>query len=90
MSTFPRRGLLQDLCRPSRTPRQSFQMTTPDSRTALSYAIRVPRGVIAVVCRQNLPLLLATWKVGPALACATPWSSSRRRRRRARRPCWAR
>src|SRR6266853_3959381 len=48
---------------------ESFQMTTPDGRTALSYAVRVPRGVIAVVCPWNLPLLLMTWKVAPALAC---------------------
>ena len=48
---------------------ESFTMTTPDGRTALSYAVRVPRGVIAVVCPWNLPLLLMTWKVGPALAC---------------------
>ncbi|MGE0136164.1 MAG: aldehyde dehydrogenase family protein, partial [Dehalococcoidia bacterium] len=48
---------------------ESFEMHTPDDRTALSYALRVPRGVIAVVCPWNLPLLLMTWKVGPALAC---------------------
>jgi aminomuconate-semialdehyde/2-hydroxymuconate-6-semialdehyde dehydrogenase len=50
-------------------PTESFQMATPDGETALSYAVRVPRGVIAVVCPWNLPLLLMTWKVGPALAC---------------------
>uniref|UniRef100_UPI0033425C75 2-hydroxymuconic semialdehyde dehydrogenase n=1 Tax=Castellaniella defragrans TaxID=75697 RepID=UPI0033425C75 len=48
---------------------ESFRMTTPDGKTALSYGVRVPRGVIAVVCPWNLPLLLMTWKVGPALAC---------------------
>ena len=48
---------------------ESFNMTTPDGRTALSYGVRVPRGVIAVICPWNLPLLLMTWKVGPALAC---------------------
>ena len=48
---------------------ESFNMRTPDGRTALSYGVRVPRGVIAVVCPWNLPLLLMTWKVGPALAC---------------------
>ncbi|MDM0036889.1 2-hydroxymuconic semialdehyde dehydrogenase [Variovorax sp. J22P271] len=48
---------------------ESFRMTTPDGKDALSYAVRVPRGVIAVVCPWNLPLLLMTWKVGPALAC---------------------
>jgi aminomuconate-semialdehyde/2-hydroxymuconate-6-semialdehyde dehydrogenase len=48
---------------------ESFEMQTPDGRMALSYALRVPRGVIAVVCPWNLPFLLMTWKVGPALAC---------------------
>jgi len=48
---------------------ESFEMTTPDGKTALSYGVRVPRGVIAVICPWNLPLLLMTWKAGPALAC---------------------
>lgn len=48
---------------------ESFEMRTPDGRMARSYGVRVPRGVIAVVCPWNLPLLLMTWKVGPALAC---------------------
>src|SRR5262245_47759798 len=48
---------------------ESFEMTTPDGKTARSYTVRSPRGVIAVVCPWNLPLLLMTWKVGPALAC---------------------
>jgi aminomuconate-semialdehyde/2-hydroxymuconate-6-semialdehyde dehydrogenase len=46
-----------------------FQMPTPDGAGALNYAVRVPKGVVAVVCPWNLPLLLMTWKVGPALAC---------------------
>jgi aminomuconate-semialdehyde/2-hydroxymuconate-6-semialdehyde dehydrogenase len=46
-----------------------FQMATPDGTGALNYAVRVPKGVVAVVCPWNLPLLLMTWKVGPALAC---------------------
>ena len=50
-------------------PSESFEMTTPAGRPALSYARRRPRGVVAVVCPWNLPLLLMTWKVGPALAC---------------------
>jgi len=50
-------------------PTESFEMTTPDGGTALSYALRSPVGVVAVVCPWNLPLLLMTWKVGPALAC---------------------
>ena len=50
-------------------PTESFEMTTPDGGTAISYALRSPLGVVAVVCPWNLPLLLMTWKVGPALAC---------------------
>ncbi|RZS46775.1 2-hydroxymuconic semialdehyde dehydrogenase [Sphaerotilus mobilis] len=50
-------------------PTESFTMTTPDGGTAVSYALRTPLGVVAVVCPWNLPLLLMTWKVGPALAC---------------------
>jgi len=48
---------------------EAFRMATPDGAGALNYAVRVPRGVIAVVCPWNLPLLLMTWKVAPALAC---------------------
>ncbi len=36
---------------------------------AINYTLRAPKGVIAVVCPWNLPLLLMTWKVAPALAC---------------------
>ena len=50
-------------------PTESFQMETPDGRGALNYGIRVPKGVIGVVCPWNAPFLLMTWKVGPALAC---------------------
>ncbi len=48
---------------------EAFEMATPDGAGALNYALRVPRGVIAVICPWNLPLLLMTWKVAPALAC---------------------
>jgi aminomuconate-semialdehyde/2-hydroxymuconate-6-semialdehyde dehydrogenase len=48
---------------------ESFEMVTPSGRPALNYARRRPKGVVAVVCPWNLPLLLMTWKVGPALAC---------------------
>ncbi|SKC83583.1 2-hydroxymuconate semialdehyde dehydrogenase [Burkholderia sp. CF099] len=50
-------------------PTESFEMTTPSGGKALNYAIRVPKGVVGVICPWNLPLLLMTWKVGPALAC---------------------
>ena len=48
---------------------ESFEMRTPDGKTARSYGVRTPRGVIAIICPWNLPLLLMTWKAGPALAC---------------------
>lgn len=47
---------------------ESFRTPTPDGRGALNYGLRTPRGVIAVICPWNLPLLLMTWKVAPALA----------------------
>ncbi len=50
-------------------PTESFAMATPDGGEAINYAVRSPRGVIGVVCPWNLPLLLMTWKVSPALAC---------------------
>ena len=50
-------------------PAESFMMDTPDGAGALNYALRLPKGVIGVICPWNLPLLLMTWKVGPALAC---------------------
>jgi aminomuconate-semialdehyde/2-hydroxymuconate-6-semialdehyde dehydrogenase len=50
-------------------PTESFEMVTPDGGKAVSYALRTPLGAVAVVCPWNLPLLLMTWKVGPALAC---------------------
>ncbi|HHK4245107.1 TPA: 2-hydroxymuconic semialdehyde dehydrogenase [Pseudomonas aeruginosa] len=48
---------------------EAFQMDTPDGRGALNYSLRVPKGVIGVICPWNAPFLLMTWKVGPALAC---------------------
>jgi len=48
---------------------ESFQTETPDGTNALNYAVRKPLGVIGVITPWNLPLLLLTWKVAPALAC---------------------
>lgn len=48
---------------------ESFQTETPDGTSALNYAVRQPLGVVAVIVPWNLPLLLLTWKVAPALAC---------------------
>ena len=50
-------------------PSETFTMPTPDGTGALNYAVRAPKGVIGVISPWNLPLLLMTWKVGPALAC---------------------
>ncbi|MCR8547413.1 2-hydroxymuconic semialdehyde dehydrogenase [Salipiger sp. P9] len=50
-------------------PTESFMLETPDGAGALNYGVRKPKGVIAVISPWNLPLLLMTWKVGPALAC---------------------
>ncbi len=50
-------------------PTESFHLDTPDGRGAMNYSVRVPKGVIGVIAPWNLPLLLMTWKVGPALAC---------------------
>ncbi|QKJ21683.1 2-hydroxymuconic semialdehyde dehydrogenase [Poseidonibacter lekithochrous] len=48
---------------------EAYRMDTPDGKTAMNYSMRKPKGVIAVISPWNLPLLLMTWKVGPALAC---------------------
>ena len=50
-------------------PTEFFEMTAPDGGKAINYGYRTPVGVIGVICPWNLPLLLMTWKVGPALAC---------------------
>jgi aminomuconate-semialdehyde/2-hydroxymuconate-6-semialdehyde dehydrogenase len=48
---------------------EAFQTQTPDGANALNYAIRKPMGVVGIITPWNLPLLLLTWKVAPALAC---------------------
>ncbi|HWR15320.1 MAG TPA: 2-hydroxymuconic semialdehyde dehydrogenase [Terriglobales bacterium] len=48
---------------------EAFETETPDGRTALNYAVRKPMGVVGIITPWNLPLLLLTWKVAPALAC---------------------
>jgi len=48
---------------------ESFQTDTPDGKSALNYAIRKPLCVVGIITPWNLPLLLLTWKVAPALAC---------------------
>jgi aminomuconate-semialdehyde/2-hydroxymuconate-6-semialdehyde dehydrogenase len=48
---------------------EAFESETPDGGQALNYAVRKPIGVVGIVTPWNLPLLLLTWKVAPALAC---------------------
>jgi aminomuconate-semialdehyde/2-hydroxymuconate-6-semialdehyde dehydrogenase len=65
-------------------------MRTPDGKTARSYGVRTPRGVIAIICPWNLPLLLMTWKVGPALACGNTVVVKPSEETPAPPRCWAR
>jgi aminomuconate-semialdehyde/2-hydroxymuconate-6-semialdehyde dehydrogenase len=48
---------------------ECFEMGTADGRGALNYSVHKPVGVVAVIAPWNLPFLLMTWKVAPALAC---------------------
>jgi aldehyde dehydrogenase (NAD+) len=43
--------------------------TIPVKGNHLTYTLREPLGVIAAIVPWNFPLLLAAWKVAPALAC---------------------
>lgn len=47
---------------------ESFLQDTADGLGAVNYVQRRPIGVVGVICPWNLPLLLLTWKVAPALA----------------------
>lgn len=43
--------------------------TIPVKGNHLTYTLREPIGVVAAIVPWNFPLLLASWKVAPALAC---------------------
>ena len=47
---------------------ECFETATPDGQGALNYTVRKPLGVVGVISPWNLPFLLLTWKLGPALA----------------------
>jgi len=55
--------------------------TVPVSGPFLNYTLREPVGVVAAIIPWNFPLLLASWKLGPALAAGNtiilkpaPWT----------------
>ena len=47
---------------------ECFEMGTPDGAGALNYSVQKPLGVVGVISPWNLPFLLLTWKLAPALA----------------------
>lgn len=47
---------------------EAYMQDTPDGRGAVNYSVRQPHGVVGVISPWNLPLLLSTWKLAPALA----------------------
>lgn len=56
--------------------------TVPVKGPFLNYTLREPVGVVAAIVPWNFPLLLASWKLGPALAAGNtvilkpaPWTS---------------
>ena len=62
---------------------ESSEMSTADGAGALNYSVRKPLGVVGVISPWNLPMLLLTWKVAPALASgnavvAKPSTASRK------------
>lgn len=48
---------------------ETFFTPTASGGRAMNYVVRKPVGVVAIIVPWNLPLLLLTWKVAPALAC---------------------
>ena len=44
--------------------------TIPVRGSVLNYTLREPVGVVGAIIPWNFPLLMAAWKVAPALACA--------------------
>jgi len=66
---------------------ECFEMGTPDGRGALNYSVYKPVGVVAVVAPWNLPFLLMTWKVAPALACGNAVVAKPSEETPSRRPC---
>lgn len=49
-----------------------FGEVVPVQQAGLDVVLREPIGVCALIVPWNFPLLIATWKVAPALACGNP------------------
>lgn len=47
---------------------ECFETSAADGSLALNYTVRKPLGVVAAISPWNLPILLFSWKVAPALA----------------------
>jgi aminomuconate-semialdehyde/2-hydroxymuconate-6-semialdehyde dehydrogenase len=47
---------------------ESFTTVGADGSRALNYTVHKPLGVVGIISPWNLPLLLLTWKLAPALA----------------------
>jgi acyl-CoA reductase-like NAD-dependent aldehyde dehydrogenase len=46
-----------------------FGETIPVKKAGIDITLRVPLGVVGLIVPWNFPLVIATWKVAPALAC---------------------
>ena len=51
--------------------------TNPSAPDMFNYTLREPVGVCGQIIPWNFPLLMASWKLAPALACGNARSSSR-------------
>ena len=49
--------------------RKIYGKTIPVGESYLNYTLREPVGVVGAIVPWNFPLLIAAWKVAPALAC---------------------
>ena len=59
-------------------------------KDTVAYHFREPLGVVGQIIPFNFPLLMAAWKIAPALAAGNCSCSSRRARRRGRSSSWPR
>jgi len=50
-------------------PTKIFGSTSPSTSASFTYTVREPVGVTAGIIPWNSPVLMAAWKIAPALAC---------------------